>query len=528
MASRTQWAAAAVVLAAVACGAPCREAVAKEEASKSTAKPAKSIDEQITFSNAIENGRIPEVEALLAQGFSVNDAQAYGFNAGDSPLMKAAQQGNAQLVAFLLRRGARVGYRSPRDGETALFRAAKFAGGGGTTDRYTIDYRRALALLLQAGAAPNVPNHNRSLPLYFAREDWVIAALLAGGANPNAPTDRPPLIEHAAHPERVRRLLAAGARADVRDVHGTSPLDVAAGAGQLASVQPLVAAIKAGKGAAAARAVMGGSALRSAAAGGNPQVVALLLAQGLPPDVDMLHLAVSGGHLAAARQLQQALGLPSVPNPLPDGPARAQVYALILQQHPAQALAAYRAFEAKACGRKTPLMDAVDAGNEEAVRALLTLGVDVNYQPPAPLRSYQVPMPHTSSGLPRTVHVLPPPCDAPEPAPTAVTGGLTQGVQIAAGAAPSPPLQWAQDMAGALSPLSMRWAGEGGPALMRAVDRDNLAMASLLIAAGADPQLRSHYPPYASAQSRLLERYQYRGTVPAAWQTLFNIQPPGR
>ena len=112
MASRTQWAAAAVVLAAVACGAPCREAVAKEEASKSTAKPAKSIDEQITFSNAIENGRIPEVEALLAQGFSVNDAQAYGFNAGDSPLMKAAQQGNAQLVAFLLRRGARVGYRT--------------------------------------------------------------------------------------------------------------------------------------------------------------------------------------------------------------------------------------------------------------------------------------------------------------------------------------------------------------------------------------------------------------------------------
>ncbi len=149
MASRTQWAAAAVVLAAVACGAPCREAVAKEEASKSTAKPAKSIDEQIIFSNAIENGRIPEVGALLAQGFSVNDAQAYGFNAGDSPLMKAAQQGNAQLVAFLLRRGARVGYRNPRDGETALFRAAKFAGGGGTTDRYTIDVYSAAGKFLR-------------------------------------------------------------------------------------------------------------------------------------------------------------------------------------------------------------------------------------------------------------------------------------------------------------------------------------------------------------------------------------------
>ncbi len=459
-----------------------------------------SAEAQIPFFDAVERGRIREVEAFLAQGFGVNDVQGYGFNLSDSPLMKAAQQGNAQMVKFLLRRHADVNYRNENDGETALFRAAKFAGSGGVSDAYVIDHRQTLALLLKAGANPDTPDRNGGLPLFFA------------GADPNAPSSRPPLIEHAYDPARVRLLLAAGARPDVRDAQGVSALEAAAGKGSQESVRQLLAVMS--PDAVRGTDADGHNAIDAAASGGDARTVRLLLAQGLPATESAVRAAAAQGHLQAAHLLHRAMGQPPWPSLNADASVEARVYLLILQQKPQEALAAYRAFEAMACGRKTPLASAVAAGNTEAVRALLALGVDVNYQTPAPLRSELVPQPHTSSGLPRLVHVLPPPCDEASPALKSGLAAVPQAM---------PPVGALPHATGGFLSSPGFWTGS---ALMRAVERDNLEIARLLVTAGADPTLRSNYPPHASAQAWLKARPPSRGGSLVAWTKLLKLNRP--
>lgn len=500
------------------CGAIQRIALAAAFMSNMSAHPAEATppldtapaQAQIPFFDAIERGRIREVEVFLAQGFGVDDVQGYGFNLGDSPLMKAAQQGNAQLVKLLLRRHADVDYRNEHDGETALFRAVKFAATDGAAETYTIDHHQTLALLLKAGANPDMPDRNGGLPLLFARETWVVRALLAAGAKPNADTTRPPLIEHAHDPVRVQLLLAAGADPKARDAQGRSVLEVAASNGALESVRQLLVAVAPAsvRGTDAER----NNALDAAASGGNAGIVRLLLARGLPATERALRAAAAQGHLQAARALHQALGQPAWPTLESDAPTEARIYMLILQQKPAEALAAYRAFEAIACGRMTPLASAVDANNAEAVRALLALGVDVNYQTPAPVRSYLSPQQHTSSGLPRLVHLLPPPCDG-------ASAASQPGIE-----APPPVTPLAGALSRATAPATERVLPPAGVwmdnALMRAVERGNFEIARLLIAAGADPSLRSNYPPYASARTWLAARLQSRDRPKAIWKKL--------
>ncbi|MCY1559988.1 hypothetical protein D9M68_970770 [compost metagenome] len=59
--------------------------------------------------------------------------------------------------------------------------------------------------------------------------------------------------------------------------------------------------------------------------------------------------------------------------------------------------------------------------------------------------------------------------------------------------------------------------------MMRAVERGNFEIARLLIAAGADPALRSHYPPHASAQSWLKARPSSNGGSLTAWKKLLKL-----
>lgn len=483
------------------------------------AEPARdtiSAQAQIPFFDAVERGRLREVEEFLAQGFGANDVQGYGFNVGDSPLMKAAQQGNAQMVKFLLRRHADVNYRNANDGETALLRAAKFAGSGGISDTHAIDFRQTLALLLKAGANPDTPDRNGGLPLFFAPTTWVIQALLAAGADPNAASSHPPLIEHAHDPARVRLLLAAGARPDVRDAQGASALAVAAEKGSLESVRQLLVAMS--PDAVRGTDADGHNALDAAARGGDAGIVRLLLAQGLPATERAVRAAATQGHLQAARLLHRAMDPPQWPSLEAGAPAEARVYLLILQQKPKEALAAYRAFETVACGRMTPLASAVDAGNVEAVRALLALGVDVNHQTPAPLRSELVPQPQTSSGLPRLVHVLPPPCNDASLAPQAGSPTLLQAA-LPVGRLPFAPAPGTESAL----PQAGFWTDN---ALMHAVARNHLEIARLLVAAGADPALRSHYPPHASAQAWLQTRPPSHGASLAAWKKLLKLSRP--
>ncbi|MNY35422.1 hypothetical protein D3C86_1698240 [compost metagenome] len=142
----------------------------------------------------------------------------------------------------------------------------------------------------------------------------------------------------------------------------------------------------------------------------------------------------------------------------------------------------------------------------------------MNHQTPAPLRSELVPQPQTSSGLPRLVHVLPPPCKDVSLASQAGSPTLLQAA-LPVGRLPFASAPGAESAL----PQAGFWTGN---ALMRAVERDNLEIARLLVAAGADPALRSHYAPHASAQTWLQARPPSHGGSLAAWKALLKPKRP--
>jgi ankyrin repeat protein len=136
---------------------------------------------------------------------AVNGADAPG---GLTPLMRAAERGDARRVAALLEQGAVVNAKTDRDsiddGPTAL----NFAAWGGHT--------AVVRLLLDHGASPDatVPTEHETA-LFTAAEagrTGMVRALLKAGANPNA-TDRAgasPLLV-AGNVAVARLLVARGA-----------------------------------------------------------------------------------------------------------------------------------------------------------------------------------------------------------------------------------------------------------------------------------------------------------------------------
>ena len=127
-------------------------------------------------------------------------------------------------------------------------------------------------------------------------------------------------------------------------------------------------------------------------------------------------------------------------------------------------------------------MQAVEVRNEEAVRALLALGVDVNFQTPAAIRSVSFVPAMSSSGHAVQQYVLPPPCaDRP--------------VGVVA----------------------------SGSALMLAVVNQSLGIAQLLVAAGADPAQRSHYGTQPSAQSLWQSQTPENKSDQAGWKRVLRL-----
>lgn len=143
-------------------------------------------------------GDVTAVRFLLAHGESLDSL-------GDNlDLIGAAYHGHWRLCEFLIEQGADVNHGDPGTGETALHAAL---------------------------CKPNRPAY-----------DLVVEVLLAAGADPNRATK--PLVEtgsfmrdsrtkaettlHRAaafgSEATIRRLLAAGARVDARDMNGDSPL----------------------------------------------------------------------------------------------------------------------------------------------------------------------------------------------------------------------------------------------------------------------------------------------------------------
>ncbi|XP_059212080.1 ankyrin repeat and SOCS box protein 2 [Centropristis striata] len=141
---------------------------------------------------------------------------------------------------------------------------------------------RCVEVLLENGADPDTPNHDRETPLYKACERSsaaIVAALLNRGAAVNTHCNQGwTALQEAAGRNNVEvceMLLKAGAKHDLANIYGISPLFTAAQSGQLATLRCLLkhgADIN-------TQASDGATALYEAAKNGHVEVVELLAAQ---------------------------------------------------------------------------------------------------------------------------------------------------------------------------------------------------------------------------------------------------------
>ncbi|XP_043242363.1 ankyrin repeat domain-containing protein 50-like [Amphibalanus amphitrite] len=181
-------------------------------------EPAEPAAEQALLLSAARQGDAGLVALLLRRRVPADCADA----AGQSPLTLAARHGHADVVAALLSAGAAPD-RPDADGWTPL-RSAAWAG-----------HTATVQLLLSAGATVDSVDGEQRTALRaaaWAGHDDIVSALLSAGADVNG-TDREgrtALIAAAymGHVEIVRRLLDAGADIDHADGDGRTALAVAA------------------------------------------------------------------------------------------------------------------------------------------------------------------------------------------------------------------------------------------------------------------------------------------------------------
>jgi len=187
-------------------------------------------------------GHSDVVDVLLKGGAKASAASTGGF----TPLVFAAQKGDAKSVLSLLRAGADVNYSVP-SGQSVL----QIAVAGGKNP--------VAEALLEKGANVNSADKMGTTPLHLAAQAGsveLVQKLLAKGADPNArtlkvdaaargngPFRAPPgeltplhLAARANHEDVMRLLVAAGANPKLKGQDGTTLLMSAAGSGHVAVV----------------------------------------------------------------------------------------------------------------------------------------------------------------------------------------------------------------------------------------------------------------------------------------------------
>ena len=120
---------------------------------------------------AIKQGRTASVEALLAGGADPNRVDARG----ETPVHAAAFSGKADLLRAVLAHGGDANARNPHTGATPLVQALLSP----DATQY--------AVLLDAGADPDLADHNGDVPLHVAartNNGGAILAFLKKGASP--------------------------------------------------------------------------------------------------------------------------------------------------------------------------------------------------------------------------------------------------------------------------------------------------------------------------------------------------------
>jgi ankyrin repeat protein len=282
---------------------------------------------------AVEKGSKAEVEAILAEGTSVDSKN----RRGETSLIQAIKSKNPEMVAFLIEKGADVKISSP-------------LWDGGSLLHYTVEKgnEEILSLLISKGLDINSEDDRSQTPLNLAvqrEEKDMVELLLVKGADPNTWNDywctpfgeaeraenkeiitlfkarglqppKPRSIGEAAATGDIPLLeafLKAGKSVDEKDKKGRSPLQAAAEKGAAGMVSFLLQ-----KGADPnSRDGKNWTPLHRAALGGHKDIVEMLVSKGadikeknLDEGVTPFHCAVSSGKIDLAEFfLQQGASL---------------------------------------------------------------------------------------------------------------------------------------------------------------------------------------------------------------------------
>ncbi len=251
-------------------------------------------------------GLVGLMRAYLSKGADISKQTSNGA----FPLLLAAQEGHARIVAALVEAGANVNAVDSKRGAFPLLLAAQEGHAG------------IVAALVEAGADVDAVNsENGTFPLLMAAQEGhagIVADLVEAGADVDAVNSENgtfPLLLAAqeGHAGIVADLVEAGADVDaVNSENGTFPLLLAAQEGHAGIVADLV---EAGADVDAVNSENGTFPLLLAAQEGHAGVVAALVKAGADPrhaheetGLNALDLAVMAGNGALIEILTDALG----------------------------------------------------------------------------------------------------------------------------------------------------------------------------------------------------------------------------
>ena len=198
---------------------------------------ASTADAAAVWFEAATRGDLPQLQRLAAAGVPIDQRDG----AGRTALLRATAANRLEAARWLIERGADVNAKDAIDdspyllagarGRTGILRLTLAAGAdlrstnryGGTALIPAAHYGHVETVRLLLGTAVDVNHVNRL--------GWtaLLEAIILGDGGP-------------AHTEIVRLLLAAGARHDIADAHGVTPLAHARQRGQGANVALLQAA----------------------------------------------------------------------------------------------------------------------------------------------------------------------------------------------------------------------------------------------------------------------------------------------
>jgi ankyrin repeat protein len=174
----------------------------------------KGVDNITALICAARRDRIDAAGYLIVHGADVNAAEVpFGYR----PLSGAAQVGDLALVRLLVEAGAEVNYTGAGGGTPLQIAANR-------------DWPEVVAFLLAHGADPNLPDGSGMTPAFEATAG-VLRMLVKAGARVNVRDSRgfTPLHLQARYGEAsaVEVLLQNGADVNARDARGRTPIEVA-------------------------------------------------------------------------------------------------------------------------------------------------------------------------------------------------------------------------------------------------------------------------------------------------------------